>query len=58
MSNVVYENPIENLRNRVDVKLISKETDSSKWSSKPSFVTQKIFNCIGSDSQNQNFYKI
>ena len=32
-----------NLRNRIDVKLVSNEKDSLKWTSKPSYMLQKTF---------------
>ena len=31
------------LRNRVNLRLVHNEKDYLKWTSKPSFVTQKIF---------------
>ena len=34
---------MENLKNRVDVRLVTNEKDYLKWSSKPSFVTQNMF---------------
>ena len=34
---------MENLRNRIDVKLINNEKDSLKCISKPSYMTHKIF---------------
>ena len=35
---------MENLRNRVDVKLVTDEKKLTKLTSKPTFVTGKIFN--------------
>ena len=43
MSNAVYGKVIQNLRNRIDVKLVNKEKDYLKVTSKPSSVSQKIF---------------
>ena len=43
MNNAVYEKTMENLRNRIDVKLVSNEKDSLKWTSKPSYMSQKTF---------------
>ena len=43
MSNVVYRKAMNNLRNRVGVRLINNQKDYLKWTSKPSFATQKIF---------------
>ena len=34
---------MENLRNRIDVKLVSNEKDSLKWTFKPSYMSQKTF---------------
>ena len=34
---------MENLRNRIDVKLLSNKKDYLKWPSKPSYMSQKIF---------------
>ena len=33
----------ENLKNRIDVRLVSNEKYSLKWTSKPSYMSQKIF---------------
>ena len=33
----------ENLKNRIDVRLVSNEKYSLKWASKPSYMSQKIF---------------
>ena len=43
MSNAVYGNTMENLRNRIDVKLVSNKKDYLKWTSKPSYMSHKIF---------------
>ena len=32
-----------NLRNRIDVKLVSNKRDYLKWTLKPSYMSQKIF---------------
>ena len=34
---------MENLRNRIDVKLVSNKKDYLKWTSKPSYMSHKIF---------------
>ena len=34
---------MENLRNRIDVKLVSNKKDYLKWASKPSYMSYKIF---------------
>ena len=36
MNNAVYGKAIENLRNRIDVKILSNKKDYLKWASKPS----------------------
>ena len=34
---------MENLRNRIDVKLVSNKKDYLKWTSKPSYMSHKMF---------------
>ena len=43
MNNIVYGKTMENSRNRVDAGLVNNEKDYLKRTSKPSYVTQKIF---------------
>ena len=43
MNNAVYGKIVENLRNRIDEKLESNKKDYLKWSSKPSYISHKIF---------------
>ena len=43
MNNAVYGKTMENLRNRFDVKLVSNKKDYLKWTSKPSYMSHKIF---------------
>ena len=43
MYNAVYGKTRENLGNRIDVKLVSNEKDYMKWTSKPSYMSLKIF---------------
>ena len=43
MNNVIYGQRMENVRNRVDTKHVNDEKDCLKWTSKPAYVTQKIF---------------
>ena len=44
MNNSVYGKTMENLRKRVDVRLITDEKKLIKWVSKPTYVSSKIFN--------------
>ena len=43
MNNAVCKKTMENLRNKIDIKLVSNEKDYMKWTSKPSYMSQKIF---------------
>ena len=43
MNNAVYGKIMENLRNRIDVKLVSNKKDYLKWTSKPSYMSHKVF---------------
>ena len=43
INNAVYGNKMENLRNRVDVTLGNNKNDCLKWTSKPSYIAQNIF---------------
>ena len=43
MINSVYEETMENIRNRINVRLVNNAKDYIKYTSKPSFVPQKIF---------------
>ena len=38
----MYGKAIENLRSRIDVKLVNNEEDYLPWTSKPSYESQKI----------------
>ena len=43
MNNAVYGKAIEKLRNRIDPRLVSNEKDYLEWTSKLSYMSQKIF---------------
>ena len=43
MNNAVYRKTVENLRNRIDVKLVRNKRECLKWTSKPSYMLHKIF---------------
>ena len=43
MNNAVYGNTMENFRSRIDVRIVSNKNDYLKWTSKPSYMSQKIF---------------
>ena len=42
MNNALYGKTMENLRNKIDVKLVSNKKDYLKWASKPNFMSDKI----------------
>ena len=41
---MLYTEKIENLRNRIDLELVNNENDYLKCTSKPSFMSPKVFN--------------
>ena len=43
INNAVYGKTMKNLRNRIDVKLVSNKKDYLEWTSKPSFMSQNVF---------------
>ena len=46
MKNAVYGKTMGNLRNRIDVRLVNNEKDYLKWTSKPRYMSYKIFDNI------------
>ena len=43
MINSVYCKTMENLRKRINVRLVNNKNDISKYTSRPTYITQKIF---------------
>ena len=43
MINSVYDKTMENLRKRINVRFVNNETDFLKYTSKPTYVTHKLF---------------
>ena len=43
MNNALYGKTMKNIRNRIDVKFVSNKKNYLKWTSKPSYMSQKIF---------------
>ena len=43
MNNPIYGKTMENLRNRIDAQLVSNKKDYLKWTSKPSYMSHKLF---------------
>ena len=47
MNNAVYGKTLWNLRNRIDVRIVSNERKYWRWTSKPSYMSRGIFdNCL------------
>ena len=44
MNNSIYEKTMENLRKRINVKLVNNAKNYKEYVSKPIFLLQKIFN--------------
>ena len=44
MINSVYGKTMENLRKRINVRFVNNKTDFLKYTSKPTYVTHKLFN--------------
>ena len=43
MNNAAYGKTMKKLRKRMNVKLVSNKKDYSKWASKPSHISHKVF---------------
>ena len=46
MNNDVYGKTMENVRYRIDIRLASNKKDYLKWTSKPSYISQKMFDNV------------
>ena len=38
MGNAIYEKAMENLRERIDIRVVNDRKDYLKWTSKPSYI--------------------
>ena len=43
MNNAVYGKAMANLRNEIDVRIVNNEKNYLKWTSKPNYMSHKIF---------------
>ena len=43
INNEVFGKTMENVRNRIDLTLVSNEKDYLKWTSKPRYMSHKLF---------------
>ena len=43
MRNSISGKTMENLRNKIDVRFVSNRKDCLKWTSKPSYISQNLF---------------
>ena len=43
MNDAVYGKTMKNLENRMNIRLVNNKKDYLKWTSKPSYISQKIF---------------
>ena len=43
MNNAVYSKTTRYLRNGIDIKLVSNKKNNLKWTSKPRYVSHKVF---------------
>ena len=52
MNNFAYAKRMENLRNRIDTRLVSKGRDYLRWALKPSHMSYNIFGWQWSNQNN------
>ena len=43
MNDAVYGKTMKNLENRMNIRLVNNKKDYLKWTSKPSYISQKVF---------------
>ena len=42
MTNAIYDKTMENLRNKINVRIVNNKNHYLNWTSKPSYVTKNI----------------